>query len=310
MKGLGKHFAVDEIQRSEQEACPDQRPGGERSFEGEMTTPRNSMSGAFPADPTKGPMATQPVQRIIPKRMPSTVGPMQRFFMTESKALGAAQIMNGLFHIALGSLLMIHMNVYAPICVTVWYPLWGGIMVKGKMIMNSLSLFAAISGIILLIMDIFNITISHFFKMESLNFIKASTPYVNIYNCEPANSPSKEYCYSIRSVFLSIFAVMLVFTFFQKLVTAGTVENEWKKLCSRPKANVVVLLSAEEKKEQAIEIKEEGVELTEISSQPKNEEDIEIIPVQEEEEEEETEIHFPEPPQDQESSPVENESAP
>lgn len=289
-----------------------------------MTTPRNSMSGAFPADPTKGPMATQPVQRIIPKRMPSTVGPMQRFFMTESKALGAAQIMNGLFHIALGSLLMIHMNVYAPICVTVWYPLWGGIMyiisgsllaavetnsrkslVKGKMIMNSLSLFAAISGIILLIMDIFNITISHFFKMESLNFIKASTPYVDIYNCEPANSPSKEYCYSIRSVFLSIFAVMLVFTFFQKLVTAGTVENEWKKLCSRPKANVVVLLSAEEKKEQAIEIKEEGVELTEISSQPKNEEDIEIIPVQEEEEEEETEIHFPEPPQDQESSPVE-----
>lgn len=294
-----------------------------------MTTPRNSMSGAFPADPTKGPMATQPVQRIIPKRMPSTVGPMQRFFMTESKALGAAQIMNGLFHIALGSLLIIHMNVYAPICVTVWYPLWGGIMyiisgsllaavetnsrkslVKGKMIMNSLSLFAAISGIILLIMDIFNITISHFFKMESLNFIKASTPYVDIYNCEPANSPSKEYCYSIRSVFLSIFAVMLVFTFFQKLVTAGTVENEWKKLCSRPKANVVVLLSAEEKKEQAIEIKEEGVELTEISSQPKNEEDIEIIPVQEEEEEEETEIHFPEPPQDQESSPVENESAP
>ncbi|XP_039716229.1 B-lymphocyte antigen CD20 [Pteropus medius] len=293
-----------------------------------MTTPRNSMSGAFPADPTKGPMATQPVQRIIPKRMPSTVGPMQRFFMTESKALGAAQIMNGLFHIALGSLLMIHMNVYAPICVTVWYPLWGGIMyiisgsllaaaktnsrkslVKGKMIMNSLSLFAAISGIILLIMDIFNITISHFFKMESLNFIKASTPYVNIYNCEPANSPNKEYCYSIRSVFLSIFAVMLVFTFFQKLVTAGTVENEWKKLCSRTKANVVVLLSAEEKKEQAIEIKEEGVELTEISSQPKNEEDTEIIPVQEEEEEE-PEIHFPEPPQDQESSPVENESAP
>lgn len=49
------------------------------------------------------------------------------------------------------------------------------------------------------------------------------------------------------------------------------------------------------------------MELTEISSQPKNEEDIEIIPVQEEEEEE-TEVHFPEPPQDQESLPIENES--
>lgn len=43
--------------------------------------------------------------------------------------------------------------------------------------------------------------------METLNFIKASTPYVNIYNCEPANLSEKnplytQYCYSIRSVFL------------------------------------------------------------------------------------------------------------
>uniref|UniRef100_A0A8C6DA68 Membrane spanning 4-domains A1 n=1 Tax=Moschus moschiferus TaxID=68415 RepID=A0A8C6DA68_MOSMO len=93
-----------------------------------------------------------------------------------------------------------------------------------------------------------------------------------------------------------------------KLVTAGTVENEWKKICSRPKANIV-LLSAEEKKEQAIEIKEELVEQTEMSSLPKNEEDTEIIPVQEEEEEE-AEMNFPEPPQDQENSPIENDSVP
>nr|KAF6438282.1 membrane spanning 4-domains A1 [Molossus molossus] len=93
-----------------------------------------------------------------------------------------------------------------------------------------------------------------------------------------------------------------------KFVTAGSVENEWKKLCSRPKADVV-LLSAEEKKEQPIEIKEEVVELTEVSAQPLNEEDIEIIPVQEEEEEE-TEANFPEPPKDQESSPIENDSVP
>lgn len=44
----------------------------------------------------------------------------------------AVQIMNGLFHIALGGLLMIHKNVYAPISVTLWYPLWGGIMVSKK----------------------------------------------------------------------------------------------------------------------------------------------------------------------------------
>lgn len=164
-------------------------------------------------------------------------------------------------------------------------------------------------------MDIFNITISHFFKMENLNLIKTPTPYINIYDCEPANfaeknSLSMRYCESMRAVFLSTFAVMLIFAFLQKFVTAGTVENEWKKMCSRPKANVV-LLSAEEKKEQAIEIKEEVVEQTEIPSQPKNEEEIEIIPVQEEEEEEEeTEINFPEPPQDEESSPIENDSAP
>ncbi|XP_059785721.1 B-lymphocyte antigen CD20-like [Balaenoptera ricei] len=293
-----------------------------------MTPPGNSTSGAFPA----GPIATQPVQKLIPRRAPSVVGATQSFFMRESKALGAVQIMNGLFHIALGGLLLIHAEVYAPICVTLWYPLWGGIMyiisgsllaavennsmkslVRGRIIMNSLSLFAAISGIIFLIMDIFNLTISHFFKMESLNLTKAPTPHINIYNCEPANpteknSLSMQYCDSIRFLFLGIFAVMLLFAFLQKLVTAGTVENEWKKICSRPKANVV-LLSAEEKKEQTIEIKEEVVEQIEISSQPKNEEDIEIIPVQEEEEEE-TEINFPEPPQDQEASPIENDSVP
>lgn len=79
--------------------------------------------------------------------------------------------------------------------------------VRGRIIMNSLSLFAAISGIIFLIMDIFNLTISHFFKMESLNLTKAPTPYINIHNCEPANPADKnslamQYCDSIRFLFL------------------------------------------------------------------------------------------------------------
>ncbi|KAM4846572.1 B-lymphocyte antigen CD20 [Thomomys bottae] len=297
-----------------------------------MTTPRNSGMGMFPAEPIKGSIGMQPTPNMNFRRMSSLAGPTQSFFMRESKALGAVQIMNGLFHLALGGLLMIPMGVYAPICVTVWYPLWGGTMfiisgsllaateksfrkslVRVKVIMNSLSLFAAISGIILLIMDILNITMSHFLKMDSLNLIKTPVPYVNIYNCEPANpaeknSTSTQFCYNIQSVFLGILSVMLIFAFFQKLVTAGIVENEWKRTCSRPKASVV-LLAAEEKKEQTIEIKEEMLELTEVSSQPKNEEDIEIIPVQVEEEEEETEINFPEPPQDPESSPVEKDSS-
>ncbi|KAI4537189.1 hypothetical protein MG293_012052 [Ovis ammon polii] len=304
-----------------------------------MTTPRNSVVGAFPAEPLKGPPAMHAAQKGVPRRVPTAVGPTQSFFMREAKALGAVQIMNGLFHIALGSLMLIHADVYTPICVTLWYPLWGGIVLilsswkldsinkylcllfqlTGRIIMNSLSLFAAISGIIFLIMDIFNMTISHFFKMENLNLIKTQMPYININNCERANpdennSQSMEYCARIRFVFLSNFAVMMIFAFLQKLVTAGTVENEWKKICSRPKANIV-LLSAEEKKEQAIEIKEEVVEQTEaaeqieIASLPKNEEDIEIIPVQEEEEEE-AEMNFPEPPQDQEDSPIGNDSVP
>lgn len=79
--------------------------------------------------------------------------------------------------------------------------------VKAKVIMNSLSLFVATSGIILSIMDILNITVSHFLKMERLNLSKAPNLYVDIYNCEPANSsdknsPSTQYCYSMQSVFL------------------------------------------------------------------------------------------------------------
>lgn len=71
----------------------------------------------------------------------------------------------------------------------------------------------------------------------------------------------------------------------------------------------VVLLSAEEKKEQEIEMKEAAAEQIGIASLPKNEEDIEIIPVQEEEGEE-AEMNFPEPPPDQEDSPVGNDSVP
>lgn len=81
------------------------------------------------------------------------------------------------------------------------------LQVKGKMIMNSLSLFVAISGIIILFLDIFNITISHFFKVERLDVIKTPMTDIDIYDCEPANpaeksSPYMPFCHSVRSVFL------------------------------------------------------------------------------------------------------------
>ncbi|ERE78959.1 B-lymphocyte antigen CD20-like protein [Cricetulus griseus] len=226
-----------------------------------MTTPRNSVSGTFPIESTRGPLAMQASQKRNLRRPSSLVGPTQSFFMRESKALGAVQIMNGLFHISLGGLLMIPTGVFAPICMSVWYPLWGGIMdhswqqqqskppekvwqVKAKVIMNSLSLFAAISGIILSIMDILNITVSHFLKMERLILSKTPNLYVDIYNCEPSNSseknsPSTQYCYSMQSVFLGILSVMLISAFFQKLVTAGVVENDWRRMCSRPKSDIM-----------------------------------------------------------------------
>ena len=94
----------------------------------------------------------------------------------------------------------------------------------------------------------------------------------------------------------------------QTLLTNAPKVKVQKRLFNFVFQDVVVLLAAEEKKEQLVEITEEAVELTEVSSQPKNEEGIEIIPVQEEEEE--TEMNFPEPPQDQEPSPIENDSIP
>lgn len=88
--------------------------------------------------------------------------------------------------------------------------------VKVKMIMNSVSLFAAISGIILLIMDIFNITVSPFLKMESSNLNKVSGTLINIHDCEATNHSEKnlhvDYCYRIRSVFL----VSVKFDFFSE----------------------------------------------------------------------------------------------
>ncbi|XP_068964615.1 B-lymphocyte antigen CD20 [Petaurus breviceps papuanus] len=279
-----------------------------------MMTPSNSVRGTLLADSIKGTSTTQPGQKIILRR-----GAQQSFFRRESKALGAVQIMIGLFHFGLGGiLLMVPMGTHAAICVAVWYPFWGSItyitsgsflvaaektsrscLVNTRLGMNAISLFSSISGMILLIMDIFNLTVSHFLKLPSLNLGQTDKPYVNMYDCEQ-NGPSRQstdmhqYCLTGKSLFLGILAIMLIFTFLQNFLVACIVEDEWKTLCSGTQIGVL-LLSAEERKEQA-------VQLTVVSSQPKDEEEMETLPAQEEEKE----ANFPDPPQ--ENSPPENDT--
>lgn len=59
-----------------------------QEFENRMTTPRNSVSGTFPIESTRGPLAMQASQKRNLRRPSSLVGPTQSFFMRESKALG------------------------------------------------------------------------------------------------------------------------------------------------------------------------------------------------------------------------------
>nr|XP_020831770.1 B-lymphocyte antigen CD20 isoform X2 [Phascolarctos cinereus] len=260
-----------------------------------MMTPRNSVSGTFLADPS----TTQPGQKMVLRRGSLLQSPtLQSFFRRESKALGAVQIMIGLFHFGLGGILLtVPVGTYAAICVAVWYPFWGGIIVNTRLGMNAISLFSSISGMILLIMDIFNLTVSHFLKLPSLNLFQTANPNVNIYSCEPSgpagdSAAVQQYCLSVKPLFLGILAIMLIFTFLQNLLVACIAEDEWKTWCSGTQTTVL-LLSAAERKEQV-------VQLTVVPSQPKDEEEMGTLPAQEEEKE----ASFPDPPQ--ESTPPED----
>ncbi|XP_074087486.1 B-lymphocyte antigen CD20 isoform X2 [Macrotis lagotis] len=285
-----------------------------------MMTPRSSVSGTLLVDSIKGPTTIQPGQKMVFRRGSQLQSPpLPSFFRRESKALGAVQILIGLFHLGLGGiLLMVPMGMYAAICVTVWYPFWGGIiyitsgsflvaaektsrscLANMRLGMNALSLFSSISGIILLIMDIFNLTVSHFLKLPSLNLGHTDQLNVNIYNCKPNDSVEEnllQNCITLKSLSLGILSIMLIFTFLQNFLLACIAEDEWKTLCSGGRTSVL-LLSAEERKEQV-------VQLSMVPSQPKDEEDVEILPTQEEDKE----ANFPAPPQ--ESSPTEDDGCP
>ncbi|XP_028915193.1 B-lymphocyte antigen CD20 isoform X1 [Ornithorhynchus anatinus] len=282
-----------------------------------MMTPTGSVKGTGAVDSVKSTQVRQPSQRTVPRRASRSVGPTQSFFMREAKPLGAVQIMNGLIHIALGGILMVPLGVYAPICITIWYPLWGGIMfiisgsllvaaenspsnilAKAKVGMNVISLFSAITGIIILIMDVFNITISHFFKMESLYLAKTSMPYINIYSCEQSGI-SQQYCLGMRAAFLGILSVMLTFTFLQNFVVAGITENEWRGLCSTArtveKRHGSLIRHGPVPFNPQADKMEQAVQLNNLPSQH-SESEAETLPTLTAQEED-TEISFPEPPQ-------------
>ncbi|XP_027714653.1 B-lymphocyte antigen CD20 isoform X2 [Vombatus ursinus] len=244
-----------------------------------MTTPRNSVNGTFPADSIKGPSTTQPGQKTVLRRGSLLQSPtLQSFFRRESKALG---------YITSGSFLVAAEKTSR------------SCLVNTRLGMNAISLFSSISGMILLIMDIFNLTVSHFLKLPSLNLVQTAKLNVNIFSCEQNDPPGQstdmqQYCLTVKPLFLGILAIMLIFTFLQNLLVACIAEDEWKTLCSGTQTGVL-LLSAEERKEQV-------VQLTVEPSQPKDEEEMETLPAQEEEKE----AHFPDPPQ--ESSPPEDDS--
>ncbi|XP_072494863.1 B-lymphocyte antigen CD20 isoform X2 [Notamacropus eugenii] len=248
-----------------------------------MMTPRNSVTGAFPSDSVKDPSTLQPGQKVVFRRGSQLQSPtLQGFFKRESKALG---------YLTSGSFLVTAEKTSR------------SCLVNTRLGMNAISLFSSISGMILLIMDIFNLTVSHFLKLQNLNLGQMES-HVNIYSCEQ-NGPSKQstsldmkpYCLTVKSLFLGILALMLIFTVLQNFLVACIAENEWKTLCSGTQTSVL-LLSAQERKEQL-------VQLTVVPSQPKDEEKMETLPAQDEEKE----ANFPDPPQES-SPPVDDSGSP
>ncbi|XP_039767335.1 B-lymphocyte antigen CD20 isoform X4 [Ornithorhynchus anatinus] len=248
-----------------------------------MMTPTGSVKGTGAVDSVKSTQVRQPSQRTVPRRASRSVGPTQSFFMREAKPLGAVQIMNGLIHIALGGILMVPLGVYAPICITIWYPLWGGIMF-------------IISGSLLVAAE--NSPSNILAKAKSLYLAKTSMPYINIYSCEQSGI-SQQYCLGMRAAFLGILSVMLTFTFLQNFVVAGITENEWRGLCSTArtveKRHGSLIRHGPVPFNPQADKMEQAVQLNNLPSQH-SESEAETLPTLTAQEED-TEISFPEPPQ-------------
>ncbi|KAK1335840.1 hypothetical protein QTO34_003638 [Cnephaeus nilssonii] len=100
----------------------------------------------------------QPQVQQMPGNPPNleprrSMQPAQRSFK-EAKVLGASQILIGLIHICLGSIMgTIMPGPYTAVSFYGGYPFWGGILLKSSMGLSIASAICSIVGILLLITD-------------------------------------------------------------------------------------------------------------------------------------------------------------
>ncbi|XP_045873563.1 membrane-spanning 4-domains subfamily A member 8-like isoform X2 [Meles meles] len=103
--------------------------------------------------------SNQPQVHLLPVNppglnLPGSEQPVQRAFK-EAKTLGAAQILIGLIHIGLGSVMVtVVSGGYSAISLFGGFPFWGGIWLNGSLGLNIISAICSVVGIILFITDL------------------------------------------------------------------------------------------------------------------------------------------------------------
>ncbi|XP_047549895.1 membrane-spanning 4-domains subfamily A member 8-like isoform X2 [Lutra lutra] len=103
--------------------------------------------------------SNQPQVHLLPVnppglKLPGSEQPVQRAFK-EAKTLGAAQILIGLIHIGLGSVMVtVVSGGYTAISLFGGFPFWGGIWLNGSLGLNIISAICSVVGIILFITDL------------------------------------------------------------------------------------------------------------------------------------------------------------
>ncbi|MEJ1273399.1 membrane-spanning 4-domains subfamily A member 8A [Cricetulus griseus] len=94
----------------------------------------------------------QPQIHVIPGNLPVSV-PTQKV-LKNGKVLGAIQILIGLVHIGLGSIMLANLSkYYVPISLYGGFPFWGAIWMNGSVGLNIFSAICSAAGIILFITE-------------------------------------------------------------------------------------------------------------------------------------------------------------
>lgn len=125
-----------------------------------VVAPHNSypvVPGTMPQVPLYP--SNQPQVHVIPGNLPGLVPamtepPAQRV-LKKGQVLGAIQILIGLVHIGLGSIMITNLfSLYTPVSLYGGFPFWGGIWLNGSVGLNIFSAICSAVGIILFITDI------------------------------------------------------------------------------------------------------------------------------------------------------------